>query len=69
MKILYQILTLLFWLVSAIQVFMFVVTLSHVPLPKDGAGAMAAVIGGILGTVLPALIIWGIRHFVGKQIK
>ena len=69
MKSLYQILTVLFWLVLAIQVVMFVIRLAHVPLPNDGAGAIGAVIGGILGTVLPALIIWVIRHFVGKQIK
>ncbi len=69
MKSLYQILTVLFWIVLAIQIIMFVITLSHVPLPNDGIGAMGAITGGIIGTVLPALIIWVIRYFVGKQIK
>lgn len=66
MKNLYQILTVLFWIVLVVLAFILIGNLSHLPSAYVSIGS---VLGLTIGTMFPILIIWIIRYFVGKQIK
>lgn len=68
MKIVYQVLTVLFWLTVLYAAIILVRMLTHNSLPSGGAAASGQIIGSILGVAVLPSIVYLIRHLVGKNL-
>ncbi len=68
MKIIYHILTVLFWLTVTYSIFILIRTFSNNGLSDSLPVAAGQIVGGLIGAAMLPVIVYLVRYFVCKNV-